>query len=572
VRHCSFNAVQQRRTQATLADGSRWRYQYNDRDEVVSGKRFWVDWTPVGGQQFEYAYDNIGNRLVASSGGDAHGANLRSVGHTANALNQYTTITNPPYAPIVGVALATNSVAVCGSSNGVSRWGEYFHREITVTNAGGPVWTGVSVESGGFSTNGGLVCPAAQQTLSYDADGNLTGDGIWAYRWDGENRLVQMSMTNIAYLPAVQRKKLEFVYDFQGRRVQKVVWTWNGSAFGNPVTHKYLYDGWTVVAVLGLESSVLESFLWGQDLSGTLQGAGGIGGLVAVFEISNGEVLNVHFPCYDGNGNVMALVAPDGSIAARYEYGPFGEPIRASGSAAKANPFRWSTKLTDEESGLVYYGYRYYSPGLGRWISRDPAEETDGRNLQAYVANHAPNSVDGNGLAEHHVATMALANSLPNGPGTDYLKKFTVPVIDRHYYDHPHRAYNLAVRQFFDDWCAARGVTEVEFANSAKLAAEFVQDCLDQPRNSTIGAYLNKNMINGGRALKAAFLLGAAFAGYSAYAGGNELVVAAVEYRRSAAQGDAAAMDLDAVGAAIAVQNMTGDYFTTMYVLDALLP
>jgi len=270
-----------------------------------------------------------------------------------------------------------------------------------VTNAGGPVWTGVSVESGGFSTNGGLVCPAAQQTLSYDADGNLTGDGIWAYGWDGENRLVEMSMTNIAYLPAVQRKRLEFMYDFQGRRVQKVVSTWNGSAFSSPVTNKYLYDGWTVVAVLGGQSSVLQSFLWGQDLSGTLQGAGGIGSLVAVFEISNGEVLNVHFPCYDGNGNVMALVAPDGSIAARYEYDLFGEPMRVSGPAAKANPFRWSTKFWDEESGLVCYGYRYYSPGLGRWVGREPSVDQVFLNLYLFCGNNPVSRFDLDGRFWH---------------------------------------------------------------------------------------------------------------------------------------------------------------------------
>jgi RHS repeat-associated protein len=39
---------------------------------------------------------------------------------------------------------------------------------------------------------------------------------------------------------------------------------------------------------------------------------------------------------------------------------------------AIANPVRWSTKFRDEESGLVYYGYRYYSPATGRWASRDP--------------------------------------------------------------------------------------------------------------------------------------------------------------------------------------------------------
>jgi len=86
--------------------------------------------------------------------------------------------------------------------------------------------------------------------------------------------------------------------------------------------------------------------------------------------------LNVHFPCYDGNGNVMALVAQDGSIAARYESGPFGEAIRATGpAAATLNPFRFSTKRTDPTTDLVLYEYRAYSPSTGRWLSRAPRGE-----------------------------------------------------------------------------------------------------------------------------------------------------------------------------------------------------
>ncbi|HRT58999.1 MAG TPA: RHS repeat-associated core domain-containing protein, partial [Candidatus Paceibacterota bacterium] len=63
------------------------------------------------------------------------------------------------------------------------------------------------------------------------------------------------------------------------------------------------------------------------------------------------------------------------SICTAYRYGPFGELIRATGPMAKANPFRFSTRYQDEETGLVYYGYRYYDPGTGRWVSRDPLGE-----------------------------------------------------------------------------------------------------------------------------------------------------------------------------------------------------
>jgi len=57
---------------------------------------------------------------------------------------------------------------------------------------------------------------------------------------------------------------------------------------------------------------------------------------------------------------------------AKYSYGPFGEVVRASGPMAGVNPFEYSTKYTDQETGINYYGYRYYNPSTGRWLSRDP--------------------------------------------------------------------------------------------------------------------------------------------------------------------------------------------------------
>jgi RHS repeat-associated protein len=71
--------------------------------------------------------------------------------------------------------------------------------------------------------------------------------------------------------------------------------------------------------------------------------------------------------------------APDGAAIGtppvQHEYGPFGEVIRATGPMAKANPFRFSTKYQDDETDLLYYGYRYYNASTGRWLSRDPVGE-----------------------------------------------------------------------------------------------------------------------------------------------------------------------------------------------------
>jgi RHS repeat-associated protein len=63
----------------------------------------------------------------------------------------------------------------------------------------------------------------------------------------------------------------------------------------------------------------------------------------------------------------------------------FGKLLNSQGPLADENPFRFSSEYFDQETGLVYYNFRYYSPDLGRWLSRDPIEEEGGVNLYAMV-------------------------------------------------------------------------------------------------------------------------------------------------------------------------------------------
>jgi len=130
-----------------------------------------------------------------------------------------------------------------------------------------------------------------------------------------------------------------------------------------------------------------------------IHGAGGIGGLLAVEETAaGGSSSHSYWFFYDANGNVGQLIrASDRSLAAHYEYDPYGNTIVATGPyggvLARANPFRFSTKHYDAEldapgspaaEGLYYYGYRYYTPRLGRWLSRDPAGSDASGNLFAF--------------------------------------------------------------------------------------------------------------------------------------------------------------------------------------------
>jgi RHS repeat-associated protein len=231
-------------------------------------------------------------------------------------------------------------------------------------------------------------------TSKNDYDGNLTGDGLWTYTWDAENRLTKIE--SVSSLPNAAKRKLEFGYDNQGRRIWSKISTNNGSYVVSRNT-RFVYDGWNLVAELNATNNAPQrTYLWGNDLSGTMDRAGGIGGLVAIRDHGAGTY---HFTCYDGNGNIMALVnAADQSISAQYEYSPFGELIRATGPMARANPLRWSSKYTDDETDLVYYGYRFYSPSFGRWLSKDPIEEWGGLNLYGFVGNSPINAIDRLGL------------------------------------------------------------------------------------------------------------------------------------------------------------------------------
>lgn len=177
-----------------------------------------------------------------------------------------------------------------------------------------------------------------------------------------------------------------------GRRVLKVVSPWNGTAYANPVSTRFVYDGWNLLAELDADNgnAVKCSYMWGLDLSGSLQGAGGVGGLLTV---SPGGT-TTHFVSYDGNGNVAALTDSTGNISARYEYDPFGQTIRASGAAAGLNQVRFSSKYTDPESGSISYLFRSYTPATGRWSSRDPIGEKGGINLYGFVMNAPVDFVD----------------------------------------------------------------------------------------------------------------------------------------------------------------------------------
>lgn len=217
----------------------------------------------------------------------------------------------------------------------------------------------------------------------HDADGNLIQDVLNKYVYDAENRLVEVTDLDDVALGMYE-------YDYLSRRIKRT------KTVGGTATWLYVYDGWNplVEYTQGTYAiNVNKRYTWGKDLSGGMQGAGGVGGLLS---LSFGG--NTYYPTYDGNGNVSEYLNSSGSVVAHYEYDAFGKTVVANGSMHTLFGHRFSTKRLNSETGHYYYGYRYYAPETGRWINRDPIEEDGGYNLYGFVDNNGVSYIDILGL------------------------------------------------------------------------------------------------------------------------------------------------------------------------------
>jgi RHS repeat-associated protein len=225
----------------------------------------------------------------------------------------------------------------------------------------------------------------------FDPDGNMTSGpvpgsagntpGIQApadatlIEWDAENRMIACKIGTTTY---------RYEYDYLSRLTARKLDTL--------VMRRYHYDGWNRIAEY-FSDNPIDTFTWGLDLSGTLQGAGGVGGLLATRWLTATGSPD-YFPTFDGNGNISEYLKADGDREVHYEYDPFGTLTRLTGNTTVKFQYRFSTKPRDFSTGLYYYGYRWFDPVTGRWPSRDPIGERGGLNLYGFVGNDGVNWVD----------------------------------------------------------------------------------------------------------------------------------------------------------------------------------
>jgi len=239
---------------------------------------------------------------------------------------------------------------------------------------------------------------SSDQYFEYDNDGNMIKSNFdqssTIYNYNAENRLIEVVSEN----PINGDKKLVFLYDYMGRRIEKSVYIRNNQQWDLYIKKQFIYDNWNIIQEKTFHNDVQTTkyYVWGLDQSQSLHTNGGVGGLIGSVDMESKLVSYYH---YDANGNVGQLINSDnGEILVRYEYDPFGNQTLAKGPYLNNNPFCYSTKYYDAETGLIYYGYRYYYPKLGRWGRRDPMDIKGGILLYGFVFNNSINLIDPFGL------------------------------------------------------------------------------------------------------------------------------------------------------------------------------
>jgi RHS repeat-associated protein len=344
-------------------------------------------------EQFNYVYDQAGNLRYRTNGGLLQTFASDPVNQLTNVIRNNTlTVSGATPGP------ATN-ITVNGQP--AQTYGDFtFARTNNTLSDTTNTFVIVAQKPGdGTFTNNLTVSLPPSVILQYDSNGNLTNDGSRSFAYDGENRL----LTNWV----AGAWKSEFVYDGLGRRRIELDYGWQGGNWTKTNELHLIYDGWLLVQERDSNNVVLVTYTRGLDLSDSLQGAGGIGGLLARTD-GNGST----FYHADGAGNITGLMDGQGNMAARYLYSAFGRLTGQWGPMANVNAMGYSSMPKVGQSGLVGYPSRFYDPTLQRWLTRDPIGEAGGINLYRAVFNSPLNVVDPFGLDPAFSGSIGMFSGL----------------------------------------------------------------------------------------------------------------------------------------------------------------
>ena len=219
---------------------------------------------------------------------------------------------------------------------------------------------------------------------THDDNGNLTCDGTRYFGYDFRNNLVNV-LTVASY-----------EFDVFNRRTKKYV---NATA----ATTRCIYDGQSLIEEYDGSDNLIHLFVNGQQIDEPRVMIGPDYADVDGDQNTTEEV-RLYFHA-DQVGSIVAVTGPDETVVEQYEYMPYGavtikdgQGTDLNGTSAILNPFMFTARRFDEETGLYHYRHRAYDPVAGRFLQRDPLGYVDGPSLYTYAGGCPTTQTDPLGL------------------------------------------------------------------------------------------------------------------------------------------------------------------------------
>lgn len=375
------------RTALTNTAGDYRNYGYDNISRLTSALGAEAGGASRWNEQFRYAYDPAGNLNLRTNNELIQTFNV-------NNLNELTTASRTTNMTVAGTttSIATN-VTVNNLAAALYADATFARTNVALVN-GTNTFTAVAADSRGRRDTNSAICnlPSAI-SYTYDANGNLLNDGSRYLTYDDENQLISVVVTNNGSIST----RSDFVYDGKRRRRIRVEYTWGASSWITNQVVDYVYDGNLVIQERNANNLPTGAYSHGSDFSGTIEGAAGIGGLLAM---STPLTIGINHYYYhaDAGANITCLLNSNQTVVAQYSYDPFGDLLAKAGVMADANNYRFASKEIHANSGLLYFLYRFQEPKLQRWLSPDRIQELGGINLYEYAANNPLAFVDVLGL------------------------------------------------------------------------------------------------------------------------------------------------------------------------------
>jgi RHS repeat-associated protein len=387
------------RTSLTAPDGSTNSYNYDTLNRLSS-----LTNSLTG--QFGFGYDALSRRTqLTRPNGVNTNYNYDSVSHLLSVLHQAgsTTLDGASY----GYDYAGNRTSKTNYLNGItSNYGYDAIYELLQVTQGGSTTESYSYDAVGnrLSSSGvpsysynssNELASNSSGSYTYDANGNTLSDPSGkSYSWDFENRLTQVVNPGVG--------TTAFHYDPFGRRIQKA---------GPLGTTNFLYDGMdrnaNVIEEVDNAGNVLARFTQSLDIDQPL--AEYRSGTTSYYE-------------QDGINSVTSLSNSAAALASTYTYDAFGKLTASTGTLT--NPFQFTGRNYDTETGISYYRARYYDENLGRFITEDPIGFIGGHNFYRYVYNNPAGLNDPWGLSAAGVGQVQAQCLLCTKNLTDQGQRF----------------------------------------------------------------------------------------------------------------------------------------------------